>query len=84
MRLGQGKVGGREREVEVVESVETEEEEGGTVHRQAEAVVERVAPGQLSPRLQLVEDQVHLPSPLHLLKVKSGSIKVPASPALPW
>ena len=44
-RLGEGKVGGREGEVEVVESVEAEEEQGGAVYSQAEAVVERVAAG---------------------------------------
>ena len=70
-RLGEGKVGGREVEVEVVESVEAEEEEGEAVYSQAEAMVERVAAGQLSPSLQLVQDQLHLPSPLHLLQIRS-------------
>ena len=80
LRLGEAKVGGREGEVEVVESVEAGQEEGGAVYSQAQAVVERVPAGQQSSCLQLLQDQVQPPSPFNLLNKVLNFTNVPSVP----
>ena len=72
LRVGEGEVRGGEGDVPVVEGVEADQQESQAVQSEAQPVVEGVLTSQQRPGLQLGQNQLHPPPPLHILEQEDG------------